>query len=90
MQTHSNSPEAVKKRLTAILDHHMKKIAEQMQKEKRKVIVFNEALLEEWSEMLERIIFVKDVKPPIAKSISHEEKNQMPSIRYFPNPAQPP
>ncbi len=86
MQTHSNSPEAVKKRLTAILDHHIKKIAEQMQREKRKVLAFNEALLEEWSEMLERIIFLKDIKPSIVKLINQEEKNQMPNIRYFPNP----
>jgi hypothetical protein len=92
MQTNSNSasPEGVRKRLMAIVDHYMKKITEQAQKEKRKVVIFNEALLEEWSEILQRVVFLKDARPPIAKSTNHEEKIQMPNIRYFPNPAQPP
>lgn len=40
-QSNSASPEAVRKRLMAIVDHHMQKIAEQVQKEKRKIVIFN-------------------------------------------------
>jgi hypothetical protein len=45
-----------------------------MDRDRRKVISFNESLLEEWTEILQKMLFLRDAKPPQARPINNGGK----------------
>jgi hypothetical protein len=60
---HAIPPEQLRKRMVALVEHHFKALVEEMERERRKVMGFNEALLEEWTELLQRIVFLREGRP---------------------------
>jgi hypothetical protein len=86
-ELNSLSTESAKKRLVAIIDNHIKVLAGEADRDGRKVLAFNEALLEEWTDLLQRMLFIKDAKPKHTKSNNNAVKNQLQIVRNFPFPA---